>query len=165
MGLGGTGTRRAAAEKMLQMAMAQGWRDSRLGLSYFLMGRLTGQTNPAKAVEYFAEAAKVYRSLPNGALHGAHVDLQLAAIALSANQNSQAIAFVDRALPAVTEGQNAAMLATLMLIKAQALQELGRDAEAQALRLDTQGWARYGFGSDRAARAKTAEIATLAARG
>jgi hypothetical protein len=65
----------------------------------------------------------------------------------------------------VTAGQNAAIIATLMLMKAQALQELGRDQEAQALRLDSVGWARYGFGSDQALRAKTFEIAALAARG
>ena len=124
-----------------------------------------GQTNPAKAVEYFSAAAEVYRALPNGALHAAHVDLQLAAIALSSNQNEQAVGFVDRAMGAVTAGQNAAMLTTLMLIKAEALEELGRDAEAQALRLDSQGWARYGFGSVGAMQAKSAEIAALGARG
>ncbi len=165
MGVGTGLGRSSAAEQMLQMAMAQGWRDGRLGLSYFLLGRLVGQTNPAKAVEYFSAAAEVYRALPNGALHAAHVDLQLAAIALSSNQNEQAVGFVDRAMGAVTAGQNAAMLTTLMLIKAEALEELGRDAEAQALRLDSQGWARYGFGSVGAMQAKSAEIAALGARG
>jgi hypothetical protein len=165
MGLGGASGRKVAAEQMVQMAMAQGWYDSRLGLAYFLSGRLAALSNPVKAVEFFAKASDVYRAVPNGALHAAHVDVQLAAIALSSNQNEQAIAFVDRSTAAVTKGQNAAMLATLMLIKAQALQELGRDQEAQALRLDTVGWARYGFGSDQALRAKTAEIASIAARG
>ncbi len=51
------------------------------------------------------------------------------------------------------------------LIKAEALEELGRDVEAQALRLDSQGWARYGFGSFGAMQAKSAEIAALGARG
>ncbi len=165
MGIGGASGRKIAAEQMIAMAGAQGWNDSRLGLAYFLSGRLAAQTNAAKAVEYFSLASQIYRSVPNGALHAAHVDLQLAAIALSANQNEQAIAFVDRSLGAVTSGQNAAMLSTLMLIKAEALDELGRTSEAQALRLDTVGWARYGFGSDQALRAKTAEIAALAARG
>ena len=165
MGLGGTGGRRAAADQMVSMAMAQGWTDTRAGLAYFLSGRLAAQTDPARAVALFGRAAQIYRAVPGGALHAAHVDLQLAAIALSAGQNDQALAFADRATGAVTAGQNAAMLTTLMLIKAQALQDLGRDAEAQALRLDTLGWARYGFGSDQALRAKTAEIAALAARG
>lgn len=165
MGLGGASGRKLAADQMIQMALAQGWTDSRLGLAYFLAGRLAAQSNPAKGIEYFALAAQVYRSVPNGALQAAHVDLQLAAIALSSNQNEQAVAFVDRAVPAVTAGQNAAMLSTLLLIKAQALAEMGHDAEAQALRLDSLGWARYGFGSDQAMRAKTAEIAALAARG
>ncbi len=165
MGLGGVGGRKAAAEQMIAMAGAQGWTDSRLGLAYFLAGRLAAQTNAAKAIAYFDQASQVYRRVPNGGLHAAHVDLQLAAIALSANQNEQAIAFIDRSIGAVKAGQNAAMLSTMMLIKAEALEDLGRDQEAQSLRLDTLGWARYGFGSDQALRAKTAEIAALAARG
>jgi len=65
----------------------------------------------------------------------------------------------------VRDAQNAALLATLMLIKAEALEAMGRVAEARALRLDTAPLARYGFGSDRQVRARTAEIASLAARG
>ncbi len=165
MGLGGAGGRKAAADQMIQMAMAQGWTDTRAGLGYFLSGRLAAQTNPTLAINHLSRASEIYRALPGGDLQSAHVDLQLAAIALSANQNEQAIALVDRSYGAVMAAQNAAMLSTLLLIKAQALEDLGRDAEAQALRLDTLGWARYGFGSDQAMRAKTAEISALAARG
>ncbi len=165
MGGGGAGSRKAAAEQMLKMAMAQGWQDNRLGLSYFLLGRLNAPANPAQAVEYFAAASEVYRAMPDGGIHAAHVDVQLAAIALAAGQNEQAAAFADRAIPVVRAGQNAAMLSTLMLIKAKALEEMGQIEAARAIRLDTVGWARYGFGSDLAMRAKSAEVAALAARG
>ena len=57
------------------------------------------------------------------------------------------------------------LLATLMLIKAEALENEGRVAEAKALRLDSLGWARYGFGSERQVRARMGEIALLGARG
>jgi hypothetical protein len=57
------------------------------------------------------------------------------------------------------------LLATLMLIKAEALDNMGQVAEAKALRLDSMGWARYGFGSDRTIRARMSEIANLGARG
>ena len=165
MGLGGNGARRTAAEQMLETALAQGWRDNRLGFSYFILGRLTANSNPAKAVEYLSAARQIYAGLPDGGIHAAHVDLQLAAIALAAGQNEQAVDFANRAIPAITAGQNAAMLASLMMIKSQALEDLGRSAEAQAIRLDSIGWARYGFGSDQAMRAKSAEISALAARG
>lgn len=165
MGTSGAGSRKAAAEQMLRMAMAQGWQDNRLGLSYFLLGRLTAPTNPAMAVTYFSAASDIYRTMPDGGIHAAHVDLQLAAIALSAGQNEQAAAFADRAIPAVRGGQNASMLSTLMLIKAKALEEMGQIEAARAIRLDSLGWARYGFGSELAMRAKSAEVAALAARG
>ncbi len=165
MGSDEAGGRKSAAQKMLQMALAQGWQDNRLGLSYFLLGRLTAPSDPAQAIAYFNAASNIYRSMPDGGIHAAHVSLQLAGIALSSGQNAQAVAFADSAIPALKAGQNAAMLSTLMLIKAKALEEMGRIDAAQAIRLDTVGWARYGFGSDQAMRAKTAEIAALAARG
>jgi hypothetical protein len=56
------------------------------------------------------------------------------------------------------------VLATLMLIKAEALENEGRVAEARALRLDSLDAARYGFGSDKAVQARQAEIASLTLR-
>lgn len=155
----------ASAQRMLSIAMAQGWHDGRLAFSYFAVGRTSVATNPQAAVKAFAEAARIYRASPTMAIHAAHCDMQLAAIALGAGQNEQAIAFVDRALPAMAAGQNASGLTTLYLIKANALANLGQEAAAQSARLDSLGWARYGFGSEQQMRARTAEIAQLAARG
>jgi hypothetical protein len=53
------------------------------------------------------------------------------------------------------------LLATLMLIKAEALDALGRTAEAEALRVDSQQWARYGFGAESADAGPQREIAAL----
>ena len=44
---------------------------------------------------------------------------------------------------------------------AEALDLTGRSAEAEAVRLDSLGWARYGFGADWAVRAKLREVAAL----
>ncbi|HCI98083.1 MAG TPA: ATP-dependent transcriptional regulator, partial [Sulfitobacter sp.] len=49
----------------------------------------------------------------------------------------------------------------LLLLRAEALELENRAAEAQAVRVDSLGWARYGFGSDWAVRAKMREIASL----
>jgi hypothetical protein len=57
--------------------------------------------------------------------------------------------------------ENAALLSTLLLLRAEALELENRSSEAQAVRLDSLGWARYGFGSDWAVRAKLREIAAL----
>lgn len=162
---GGVDGRLGAAERMLAIAMAQGWDDGRMAFSWYAVGRAEVISNPEHAVRAFTEARRIWRSQPGGTVHVAHVDMQLAAIALSSGQNEAAISFADRAIPPVRAAQNAALLATLMLIKAEALDNLGRVAEAKALRLDTQPWARYGFGADRQVRARTAEIASLGARG
>lgn len=57
--------------------------------------------------------------------------------------------------------ENAALLATLLMLRAEALELSGRAAEGRQVRLDSLGWARYGFGSDYAVRAKLREIEAL----
>lgn len=162
---GGNGQRLAASQKMLSIAMAQGWRDGRLAFSYYAKGRVLATSQPAEAIKALTEAGRIYRVLPNAQIHVAHVDMQLAAIALAAGQNAQAIAFADRSMPVLKRGENAALLATLMLIKSQALENTGQTAAAKALRLDSLAWARYGFGSERQVRARMQEIASLGAHG
>lgn len=162
---GGAAQRLAASDQMLSIAMAQGWRDNRLAFSLYAKGRSLATSQPAAAVQALRQAAQIYRSIPNAQVHLAHVDMQLAAIALVAGQNEQTLAFADRAIPVVQAAENASLLATLMLIKAEALENLGQVAQARALRLDSLDWARYGFGSDQQVRARMAEIASLGARG
>ncbi len=161
----GAGARAKSADRMLSIAMAQGWRDSRLAFSFYAKGRALTASQPDAAVQAFASAAKIYRAIPGAAVNAAHVDMQLAAIALSSGQNDQAIAFADRAIPVVRSAENAALLATLMLIKAEALQNAGQASQAEALRLDSLAWARYGFGAEPQVRARMSEIAALGARG
>jgi len=161
----GPAARTKSADRMLSIAMAQGWRDGRLAFSFYAKGRALTALQPDAAVQAFANAAKIYRTIPGAAINAAHVDMQLAAIALSSGQNDQAIAFADRAIPVVRSAENAALLATLMLIKAEALQNAGQESQAAALRLDSLGWARYGFGAERDVRARLSEIAALGARG
>jgi len=72
----------------------------------------------------------------------------MAAFALSAGQYQTTVAIVNDALPAARKSQNAALLATLLMIKSEALEHGDRVKEAQAVRLDALGWARYGFGSE-----------------
>ena len=48
-----------------------------------------------------------------------------------------------------------------MLLRAEALELTGRSSEAATVRLDSLGWARYGFGADWAVRAKMREIGAL----
>lgn len=153
--------RREAAQQALRIAQAEGWQDARLGFSYFALGRLSMADEIDTALVSLAAASSIYRGLPGAGIHAAHIDMQMAAFALSAGQPDEAIRLADRAIPAVTQAENAALLSSLMMIKAEALDMTGRSVEAQALRIDSAGWARYGFGTDEQVRARLSEIAVL----
>jgi hypothetical protein len=153
--------RRQAAQQALYIAQSEGWTDARLGFSYFALGRLSLANEMDVALDALDNAERIYSGLPEAQIHVAHIDMQMAAFALSAGQPAEAIRLVNRAMPVVREAENAALLASLMMIKAEALDSLGRPAEAEALRLDSMGWARYGFGTDDEVRARLTEIAVL----
>ncbi|GAB4386902.1 DUF2927 domain-containing protein [Albidovulum sp.] len=153
----------AAAHEAVQIATEHGWRDARAGFAWLAYGRLALRHHPERAGEAFRNAEAIYRSDPVLAPHTAHVDLQLAALALGAGRPEIALDRTGRALPIAMRAENAALLASLMMIRAAALEELGRASEARQVRLDSLGWARYGFGSDDEVRDRLRGIATLAA--
>lgn len=162
---GSASGRKDAAERAVAIARAQGWRDNRLAFSYYALGRVNVGSDVPQAVVAFSQAQQIYQSLPGGGVHAAHVDMQMAAFALSSGRSDEALRYTDRAIPVVRQAENAALLATLLLLRAEALDMAGRGAEARALRLDTAALARYGFGTDAQVRARTSEIAALGRRG
>ncbi|PWE33987.1 ATP-dependent transcriptional regulator [Maritimibacter sp. 55A14] len=154
--------RLTSARRALSIARQEEWLDNRLGFSLFAFGRLALTSDTPEALSAFAAAHALYRSLYGpGDIHAAHVSMQLAAFALSSGQAEAAVELVNDSLPAVSRGQNAALLATLLMIKSEALGYLGRADEAQIVRLDSLGWARYGFGSAKAVRQRVSEITAL----
>jgi hypothetical protein len=153
--------RRLAAQRALDIARAQGWRDSRLGFSWFALGRLAMADEMDLAASALDEAAQVYRRLPGTEIQLAHIDMQRAAFALSSGKPEAAIRLVDQAKPAVIRGENAALLASLLMIEAEARDILGDRVEARALMLDSLGWARYGFRTEAEVLARLAEISVL----
>jgi hypothetical protein len=165
LGRSGTlATRKAAAERALAIAEAAGWQDNRMAFSAFAVGRLMAGSEPDRALQAFQRAAAVYARQPGGALQVAHVDMQLAAMALAGGLAEDAIRLADRAMPVVQRQENAALLATLMLIKAEALDSLGNPGAAAALRMDSAPYARYGFGPESMVRARMRDIAAVADR-
>lgn len=151
-----------AAERALTIARNAAWADTRLGFSYFALGRLTLSRDGDRSVTAFQTAASVFERVAPGGIHLAHVDMQLAAFSLSAGRADEALRLTERAIPAAEAAQNAALLSTLMMIRAQALDKLGRRGEARRVRLDSLGWGRYGFGSNAAVAARLSEVAALA---
>lgn len=153
--------RRSAARQAVGLSSKAGWRDPRAGFAWFALGRLSLSGDLDTALSAFLAARDIYRSRPGMEVQAAHVEMQLAAFALSAGRADDADRLAARAIPAVRAAENAALLATLMLIRAEALDLKGRTTEAQAVRKDALGWARYGFGPDADVRRRVAEIAAL----
>jgi hypothetical protein len=150
-----------AAERAVTIARNAGWQDTRLGFSFFALGRLTLSRDVERSIEAFQRAAAIFERTAPGGIHIAHVDMQLAAFSLSAGRPREALELTDRALPAATRAENAALLATLQMVRAEALEQLGRTAEAGPVRLDSLSWGRYGFGSNAAVGARLSEVASL----
>ena len=161
---GGLASRQASAEKALSLALSAGWQDSRTAFSYFAVGRLLAGSDPERAFDAFTAASAIYARVPGGDLQMAHVDMQLAAVALASGLSDDAIRLADRAIPVVRQYENYALLATLMLIKAEALEQQGETAAAAALRLDSQPYASYGFGPEAVVKARMRDIASVAQR-
>jgi hypothetical protein len=154
--------RRAAARRAVDLAESAGWRDTRMAFSLYALGRLSLGQEPELALTAFVEAADIYRNLPDTQVQAAHVAMQLAAFSLSAGQADATIALVDESLPAVRNAENAALLSTLMMMRAEAMAMTGDTTNARAERTEALGWARYGFGADDVVRDRATEIAALA---
>ncbi len=151
-----------AASRAVQIAREAGLDDNRLAFSLYVLGRISLGRDSATALNAFAEAEAIYRSDPATRPHAAAVAVQLAAHALSAGRPVRTIALADENAPIALQNENAALLATLLMLKAQALEVLERPREARIVRLDALGWARYGLGREALIRKRLAEIAALA---
>ena len=154
-------TRLSAAKAAVTMARARGWEDNRLGFALYAQGRLALASDANLALASFSEAESIFRANPTTTLHAAHVAVQGAAYALSAGRPQDAISITDRNTTVALRAENASLLATFLMVKAQALDNLDRPDEADIVRLDSLGWARYGFRSDAEIRSRLHEIAAL----
>ncbi|WP_394349833.1 DUF2927 domain-containing protein [Roseivivax sediminis] len=153
--------RYGAARRALQVASAMGWQDHRRGFSHYAMGRILQTRDPDAAYAEFRAADRIFARSPRTALHRAYVASQLAAHDLARGRAEAALARIRPHLDIAARHENAALLSTLMLLRAEALELSGQVSEGRSVRLDSLGWARYGFGADWAVRAKLREIATL----
>lgn len=149
--------RLAAAEEAL--SFSQGWQDWRTAFAWMAVGRVT--PDPTTAQQAFHNASLLYHGL-GLSLHAANADLQLSMFALRDGRWADAVRIADGAAPGAISGQNAALLASLLMVKASALERMGKGAEAAAVRLDSLGWARYGIGKDAEIKKRLTQIDALA---
>jgi len=153
--------RRAAANEALKIAMGMGWTDHRRAFSHYAMGRLNMTVDLQKSRQHFSEAARLYSGSRTTSLHAAYAASQLASFHIAEGNGTAALQLIGPYLDVAARFENAALLSTLMLQRAEALDLAGRSSEARSVRLDSLGWARYGFGPDWAVRAKLREISSL----
>jgi len=153
--------RRAAAFEAVHLAEAIGWSDHRRAFSHFALGRLTQGNKPDFALRQFQLADRFYRNTPGTQLHRAYVAAQLASHEIASGRGAEALDLLGPHLGVAERHENAALLATLKMLQSEALALEGRLADAQTVRLDSLGWARYGYGADWAVQAKLSEISAL----
>jgi len=153
--------RKRAATQATAIARQQGWKDHRRSFSHFILGRMVQRSAPELAQKHFKTAMNYLGNTPNTQLHRAHIAARMAAYEISRGNGRAAQTLLRPAIPTAAQFESASLLSTLMLLQAEALTLTGDVKEARAVRLDSLGWARYGFGSDWAVRARMNDIAAL----
>ncbi|MGZ9812414.1 DUF2927 domain-containing protein [Pseudoroseicyclus sp. H15] len=158
---GSPGARRRAAADAVNQAQTLGLSAPQQGIAWYVLGRLELGRDRGRARSAFQNSALLFAQAPDTSLHGAHVALQLAAFALEDGDAEEVLRLTEPAIAVARRAENAALLSTLMMVGAQGLTLLGRNDEAQALTMDSLGWARYGYGADSVVRARQREIEGL----
>jgi hypothetical protein len=156
--------RLAAARRAVARAEGAGWSDGRIPSAQLALGRASLSSDPDGAVRAFLEAGAGFRALHGEGIHAAHVAMQLGAFALTAGRPDSALEIVDRAIPAARAAQSGGVLATLLLIRAEAAAMQGAGVAAARSRREAAGWGRYAWGEEVLAR-RIAEIGALVPSG
>lgn len=153
--------RKRAANQAAATAQRLGWQDHRRAFSHYILGRMIQASDPSLAQKHFQTSMHFLGQSSNTELHRAHIAARMAAYEIARGNGPSALTLVQPNITTAAQFENAALLSTLMLLQAEALELTGDFETARAVRLDSLGWARYGFGSDWAVRAKMSEIAAL----
>mgnify|MGYP001567399971 FL=1 len=151
----------AAAQRAINIASFEGFEDVRTGFGYFVLGRVTMGSSAEVSKRAFVAADRTYAALPGTNLHRAFVATQLAAFTLADGDTLGTINIVRPFMAIAKNSGNAALLSTMMLLEAEALEMAGQVSQARSVRVDSLDFARYGFGSEKAVEARLREIAAL----
>ncbi|PRZ46412.1 Protein of unknown function (DUF2927) [Tritonibacter scottomollicae] len=160
--LGGYGSgamRIRAAHEAARIARDLGWRDHRRAFGHFLIGRAIQDSDPTEAEAHFRSALTFLGGGPDTAGHRALVQSRLASFALRQGKLKEADRLIAQALPAATAGQNAALMSTLLVLKAHLAEARGQKRAASSLRSESLGWALYGNGVEATVKTRLREVA------
>jgi hypothetical protein len=153
--------RLSAARSASKIAAALGWQDHRRGFSEYTWGLLLQRQDANAAQTHYANALAAIAQTPGTDQLRALITSQTAAYAIATNAPRVALDQLDSQINSAMNGQNAILLSTLMFLQAEGLDMTDQSTKAQAVRLDSQGWARYGFGSQKAVSSRMNDIAAL----
>jgi len=153
--------RMRAASRAVNIAQREGWSDHRLAFSHYAYARLSQTRDPEAAMTHYARARAIYGSRPETRIHNVFVAAQLTAHAIARGDATTALQILRGQTELATQYENATLLASLLMLKAEAQEMTGQVEAARATRRESLGWARYGFGPDWAVRAKLHEVAAL----
>jgi hypothetical protein len=153
--------RAIAALRAIDIGQSAGWTDTRAGFAQYAYGRLQIENDPSAALSAFNTANRIYSQSAETQLHTAFIAMQLAAFTLISGDADATIQITQSAIPLARRHENAALLSLLMMFQAEALDLRGNTDAGTALRLDSLGWALYGFGSRQEVVDRLNEIASL----
>jgi hypothetical protein len=155
------GRRLAAADEAVKLSRRMGQLDPRRAYAFYVLGRLSLPEDPDRALDALIAAGRIYEARPDTRIQAAHVAMQLAAYQLATDRPEIAISLVDQHFPVAERAEHAALMSLMLMVKAEALTVLGRDAQAEAVDRDAIAWGRYGFGPSSEVRRRRSEIAAI----
>lgn len=155
-------SRRAAALRAIAIGQSLGWTGPREGFANYAYGRLQIGNDASLALGAFNAAGRAYGQSPVTNIHSAHIAVQLAAFTLISGDADATIAITQPAIEVARTHENAALMSLLMMFNAEARDLKGDTDAGMALRLDSLGWALYGFGDRDEVVDRLNEIASLA---
>lgn len=153
--------RRQAAARAVSIGQSLGWTGPREGFANYVFGRLQIGNDATLALGAFNAAGRAYGQSPVTNIHSAHIAVQLAAFTLISRNAEATLDIVDPAIDIARQHENAALMSLLMMFKAEALDLQGDTDAGTAVRLDSLGWALYGFGNRDEVIDRLNEIASL----
>jgi tetratricopeptide (TPR) repeat protein len=157
--------RRSAAFRAVRIAKTKGYNDHRLGFAYFARAQISMRNDPRLAASDFGQAYSIFRTLfgPSD-IHTAQAAVQMASLAISSGKYDDALGYLNDSIPAARKSQNGSLLFSLLAMKSEVYDGLGRYADAQTLKQEAISWAYYGLGSRSEVSRRLEQVAALRPR-
>jgi hypothetical protein len=163
--LAGNERRRSAAFRAVEIARAKGYTDHRLGFAYFARAQVSLRDDPRLAASDFLQAYTTFKDLfgPSD-IHTAQAAVQMASLAISTARYDIALDFINQSIPAARKSQNGSLLFSLLAMKSEIYEGLGRYADAKTLKQEAISWGHYGLASREEVTKRLDQVASLRPR-